>query len=45
MSSWSLPRFPYVVFNVEYEDQIDVWRVLHARRDIPDLMQDLFEQQ
>jgi toxin ParE1/3/4 len=30
-----LARFPYLVFYVEREDHIDVWRVLHAQRDIP----------
>lgn len=28
-------RFPYAVFYVERERDVDVWRVLHARRDIP----------
>ena len=27
--------FPYLVFYVERENDIDVWRVLHAARDIP----------
>ena len=36
----SLRRYPYLVFYVEREDHIDVWRVLHARRDIPAWMQD-----
>jgi toxin ParE1/3/4 len=40
LRSWSLPRFPYVVFYLERQDHIDVWRVLHARRDIPALMQE-----
>ena len=31
----TLKRFPYLVFYVEQEDRIEVWRVLHARRDIP----------
>jgi toxin ParE1/3/4 len=30
-----LRRYPYLVFYVERQDHIDVWRVLHARRDIP----------
>jgi toxin ParE1/3/4 len=30
-----LKRFPYLVFYVEREDHIDVWRALHAKRDIP----------
>jgi len=28
-------RLPHLVFYVERPDHIDVWRVLHARRDIP----------
>jgi toxin ParE1/3/4 len=28
-------RFPYLVFYIEYEDRIEIWRVLHAQRDIP----------
>jgi len=40
LRSWSLPRFPYVVFYVEREDHIDVWRVLHGQRDVPALMQE-----
>jgi toxin ParE1/3/4 len=32
----SLNRFPYLVFSIERADHIDVWRVLDARRDIPD---------
>lgn len=28
-------RYPYLVFYVERAHQIDVWRVLDARRDIP----------
>jgi toxin ParE1/3/4 len=43
LRSWSLPRFPYVVFYIEHDDHIDVWRVLHTRRDIPALMQDPLE--
>jgi toxin ParE1/3/4 len=32
---WQLERFPYLVFYVERDDRIDVWRVLHGHRDIP----------
>ncbi len=32
---WPVKRFPYLVFYVEGDDHIDVWRVLHAQRDIP----------
>jgi toxin ParE1/3/4 len=35
-----LRRFPYLVFYVERDDHIDVWRVLHAHRDIPVWMQE-----
>lgn len=28
-------RFPYLVFYVPTDDRIDIWRVLHSRRDIP----------
>lgn len=28
-------RFPYLVFYVENTEQIEIWRVLHERRDIP----------
>jgi toxin ParE1/3/4 len=33
----SLPvaRFPYLVFYVERDDHVDVWRILRTRRDIP----------
>jgi toxin ParE1/3/4 len=40
LRSWSLARFPYIVFYVERETHIDVWRVLHGRRDIPELMRE-----
>ena len=39
LRSWPLRRFPYVIFYIEQENHIDVWRVLHARRDIPAMMQ------
>ena len=32
---WRLKRYPYLVFYVERDDHIDVWRVLHEQRDIP----------
>lgn len=32
---WPLTRFPYLVFYVERDDHIDIWRVLHEQRDIP----------
>jgi toxin ParE1/3/4 len=35
LRSWSVQRFPYLVFYVPDDETIDVWRVLHNRRDIP----------
>lgn len=35
LRAWPLRRYPYLVFYVEREDHLDVWRVLHAQRDIP----------
>jgi toxin ParE1/3/4 len=32
---WPLGKFPYLVFYVERDDHIDVWRVLHDRREVP----------
>jgi len=32
---WPCRRFPYLVFSMEHVDRIDIWRVLHASRDIP----------
>jgi toxin ParE1/3/4 len=33
--SWPVKGFPYLIFYVESEDHVDVWRVLHGQRDIP----------
>jgi toxin ParE1/3/4 len=30
-----LTRYPYLLFFMERDDHIDVWRVLHGKRDIP----------
>ena len=35
LRAWRLKRRPYLVFYVELENHIDVWRVLHEQRDIP----------
>lgn len=37
--SRGLAWFPFLVFYLEREDVIDVWRVLDARRDIPAWLQ------
>lgn len=33
-------RFPYLIFYVPHDDGIDIWRVLHSRRDIPSTLAD-----
>jgi len=38
LRTWPLTNFPFLVFYLEAEDHIDVWRVLHTRRDIPQRM-------
>ena len=38
LRSWSLQRFPYLVFYVPDADHIDIWRLLHTRRDIPEFL-------
>ena len=40
---WPLKGFPYLVFYVERDDHIDVWRGLHERRDIPRWMREEVE--
>ena len=35
----SVEGFPYLVFYVERDADIDVWRVLHGARDIPSWLQ------
>lgn len=34
LRSKAIGRFPYLIFYVEQADHIDVWRILHARRDM-----------
>jgi toxin ParE1/3/4 len=35
LRSWPLRSFPYLAFYVETADHLDVWRLLHAARDVP----------
>ena len=35
LRSWPLKGYPYLVFYREGDDHIDLWRLLHTRRDIP----------
>ena len=34
LRAWPVQRFPYLVFYVVSDEEIDVWRVLHTRRDV-----------
>ena len=36
---WPVKRFPYLVFYVEREAQVDVWRLLHGQREVPEWLQ------
>ena len=40
LKSWSLTRYPYFIFYIEQTEFIDVIRVLHDQRDIPQWMRD-----
>ncbi len=35
LRAWPLKRYPYLLFYVERDDHVDVWRLLRAERDIP----------
>lgn len=37
---WALRGFPYLVFYQDRGEWLDVWRVLHAERDIPAWLRD-----
>ena len=38
LRSLATKGFPYLVFYIDREDHIDIWRVLRGRRDIPSRM-------
>lgn len=40
LRSWPLTRYPYLIFYRDAADHVDVWRVLHAQRDIPERMRE-----
>ena len=44
LRAWPLARFPYLVFYLERNDEIDVWRILHSRRDLSAALADIHEQ-
>ena len=35
LRSWPMKTYPYIIFFIEHQDHVDVWRVLHGQRDIP----------
>ncbi len=35
LRSWQVRKFPYLIFYRDDGETVDVWRVLHAHRDIP----------
>jgi toxin ParE1/3/4 len=41
LRSTRMKRFPWLIFYTEQETHVDVWRVLHARRDMPNWVTDL----
>ena len=40
LRSWPVPGYPYLVFYVERNNHIDIWRLLHGQRDIPAWMEE-----
>jgi len=36
---WQFHQFPYLIFYVDLPQQIEVWRVLHSKKDIPPTFQ------
>ncbi len=40
LRSWPVEAFPYLLFYVPDAERVDVWRVLHAKRDIPSVLVD-----
>ena len=37
---WPLQKYPHLIFYVERSDHVDVWRILHGQRDIPEWMRE-----
>ena len=35
LRSWRFGNFPWLICYVAHDDRVDVWRVLHAKRDMP----------
>lgn len=43
LRSWPVSGFPYLQLYVESDDAIDIYRVLHTARDIPESLRDGME--
>jgi toxin ParE1/3/4 len=39
LRAWPVIHYPHLIFYIERDDHVDVWRVLHGQRDIPARMQ------
>lgn len=39
LRSWPLDRYPHLIFYVEREAHVEIWRVLNGKRDIPAWLQ------
>ena len=37
---WPVQKFPHLIFYIERDTHLDIWRVLHAQRAIPAWMRD-----
>jgi toxin ParE1/3/4 len=35
LRSWPLDRYPHLIFYIEREAHVEIWRVLNGKRDIP----------
>jgi toxin ParE1/3/4 len=35
LRSWPLKRYPHLIFYMDREEHVEVWRVLNGKRDIP----------
>ncbi len=40
LRSWPTAAYPYIIFYMEAQGTVDVWRILHRRRDIPESMRE-----
>lgn len=38
LRTFRVKRYPFLIFYIEQENNIEIWRVLHAERDIPTTM-------